>query len=124
MSFLTDGIIKYKNKYFIFEFKTETANKWYGRMGVDPGHKHQAIAYSINFGIDQVLFVYENRDNCQKKCYLFEVTSDMKQDILGYISNCDNYISENKVPPKPAEANGKFCQYCGYRKVCDKDGCQ
>ena len=28
MSFMCDGIIKYKSKYFIFEFKTETANKW------------------------------------------------------------------------------------------------
>ena len=27
MSFMCDGIIKYKSKYFIFEFKTETANK-------------------------------------------------------------------------------------------------
>lgn len=36
MSFMTDGIIKYKSKYFIFEFKTETSNKFFRRQDVDP----------------------------------------------------------------------------------------
>ena len=36
MSFMTDGIIRYKGKYFIFEFKTETSNKFYRRQDVDP----------------------------------------------------------------------------------------
>lgn len=36
MSFMCDGIIRYKNKYFIFEFKTETADKFYNRKDVDP----------------------------------------------------------------------------------------
>ena len=29
MSFMTDGIIRYKGKYFIFEFKKETSDKFY-----------------------------------------------------------------------------------------------
>lgn len=120
MSFLTDGIIKYKNKYYIFEFKTETSNKWWSRTGVDPKHYHQAICYALNFGLDNVLFVYENRDTCQKKAFMFHVIDEMKQDILGYISTCDSYVQENKVPPK--EINNKICQYCSYRKRCDKDG--
>lgn len=120
MSFLTDGIIKYQNKYYIFEFKTETSNKWWSRTGVDDKHKHQATAYSINFGLDKVLFVYENRDNCQKKAFLLDITNDMKQELIGYILTCDTYLNENKVPPKIND--NKICQYCGYRKRCNKDG--
>ncbi len=120
MSFLTDGIIKYRGKYYIFEFKTEIANKWYSRLSVDTKHYQQAISYSINFGLDGVIFLYENRDTCQKKCYLLEITDEMKQDVLGYMSNCDTYIEQNKIPPKII--NTKICQYCSYKERCKKDG--
>lgn len=121
MSFLTDGIVKYKGKYYIFEFKTETSNKWWVRTGVDPKHYKQAISYALNFGLDNVLFVYENRDTCQKKCYMFHVTDDMKNEVLGYILTCDSYIKEKRVPPKP-DVDNKVCQYCNYRKMCDSNG--
>lgn len=121
MSFLTDGIVKYRGKYYIFEFKTEISSKWWSRTGVDVKHKHQATAYSVNFGLDKVLFVYENRDNCQKKAYLLDVTEDMKQELYGYILTCDSYVQEKRIPPKSIVDN-KVCQYCSYRKRCDKDG--
>lgn len=120
MSFLTDGIIKYKNKYYIFEFKTEISNKWFSRIFVDEKHYKQATAYSINFGIDDVVFVYENRDTCQKKAYLLTVTGKMKQELLAYIYSCDEYIANKQVPPKCSEA--KYCQYCQYKEKCRKDG--
>ena len=55
MSFMTDGIIRYKGKYFIFEFKTETSDKFYQRKGVDKKLYNQATAYSIAFKLDKVL---------------------------------------------------------------------
>lgn len=119
MSFLTDGIIKYKSKYYIFEFKTETSNKWFSRTGVDKSHYNQAICYPLNFGLSDVLFVYENRDTCLKKSYILHISNDMKMDIIGYISNCDNYIANNEIPPKQED---KGCQYCSYRKRCNQDG--
>lgn len=74
MSFMTDGIIRYKGKYFIFEFKTETSDKFYQRKGVDKKHYNQATAYSIAFKLDKVLFIYENRNTLEKKAYIKEVT--------------------------------------------------
>ena len=74
MSFMTDGIIRYKGKYFIFEFKTETSDKFYQRKGVDKKHYNQATAYSIAFKLDKVLFIYENRNTLDKKAYIKEVT--------------------------------------------------
>ena len=120
MSFLTDGIIKYKNKYYIFEFKTETSNKWFARNGVDKKHYHQGTAYALNFNLDDVMFVYENRDTCLKKAYILHITDEMKNDIVGYISNCDSYIDNNQVPEKVLD--NKICKYCSYRKRCEKDG--
>lgn len=121
MSFMCDGIVKYKSKYFIFEFKTETADKFYRRTGVDENHYNQATAYSINFGIDNVLFVYENRNTLDKKAYIRHVTDDMKQELIGKIEYCDSYVKQLKAPPKPQDITKKTCAYCVYRDKCEED---
>lgn len=124
MRFLTDGIVRYKGKYYIFEFKTEISRKWLKRVGIDPVHLSQGCAYSENFGIDEVIFVYENRDTCEKKAYLLSVTPDMrKEKITGFIENCNNYVNEHLVPPMPIDADTlKKCKYCHYKGRCAVDG--
>lgn len=121
MSFMCDGIIKYKSKYFIFEFKTETSNKFYKRTNVDESHYNQATAYSIAFGINQVLFVYENRDTLDKKAYIREVTDEMKEELIGKIEYCDGYVKKLKAPPKPLDVPKKACTYCEYKRKCEGD---
>lgn len=123
ISFLCDGIIKYKSQYYILEIKTETVYKWQARAGVAPEHIPQGVAYSVCFGIDQVMFVYENRDNTDKKAYVLEVTDEMKFDyIISKIEECDSYVKRLEVPPKPENAGTKLCQYCNYKTECRKDG--
>ena len=121
ISFLCDGIIFYKGQYYILVIKTESSYKWMARNSVDPAHYNQATAYSLSFGINQVIFLYENRDNCTKKTYLFEVTGDMKQALIGYMENCNEYIKQHKAPPKPADVSRKTCDYCKYKGQCRKD---
>ena len=121
MSFMCDGIIKYKSKYFIFEFKTESSNKFYRRTGVDLSHYNQATAYSLAFGIDKVLFIYESRDTLDKKAYIREVTNEMKEELVGRIEYCDSYVKKLKAPPKPQDVSKKTCSYCIYKQQCGKD---
>ena len=120
ISFLCDGIIKYHNHYYIIEFKTEGSSKFFARNAVDQNHYKQATAYSLALGIDNVLFVYISRDTLNMKTYMFNVTSEMKEDLVAYIEECDNCISQLKVPPK--SDNKKACMYCGYKLYCTKDG--
>ena len=121
MSFLCDGIIKYHNHYYILEIKTEASFKFMNRKDVDPSHYHQATAYSIAFGLDDVIFLYECRDNCDKKAFMFHVTDDMKQELLSYIEECDSYIKKHKVPHMPGDVAKKTCSYCNYKNQCRKD---
>lgn len=121
LSFLCDGIIKYKGQYYIFEFKTEVSKKFLMRKDVDEDHKKQATAYALSLGIDKVLFVYECRDNCDKKSYMLDVTDDMKKNLIQLIQDCDDYVDANVVPPKPKDIKTKTCQYCKYRLACRKD---
>lgn len=122
MSFMCDGIIKYKNHYYILELKTENSYKFANRKDVDPSHYNQGTAYSLAFGIDQVLFVYINRDVLDMKAFMFNVTPEMKQNLIGYIEECDGYVERKIAPPKPENVSKKACSYCIYKTQCNKDG--
>jgi CRISPR/Cas system-associated exonuclease Cas4 (RecB family) len=122
MSFLCDGIIKYKGKYYILEIKTETQNKFWDRQGVNPDHVLQGTAYSLAFGINQVLFLYECRDNCSKKTFMLDVTDEMRENLKKKIFDCMQYVDSQSVPPKPIDLSKKACAYCGYAERCKSDG--
>lgn len=121
MSFMCDGIIKYKKHYYILELKSESSYKWIQRAGVDPSHYRQATAYSISLGLPEVLFIYINRDNMDMKSYMFKPTSDMKNDLEGIIQNCEGYVNRMITPPKPEDVSRKTCEYCDYKTACRKE---
>lgn len=120
MSFLCDGIVRYKGKYYILELKTEASFKFNGRTDVDLKHHNQGTAYSLAFGIDDVIFVYINRDLLDMRSFMFTVTNEMRQKLVDKIQECDSYVQSNKVPPKP-EMSNKVCAYCSYKGRCDCD---
>jgi len=122
MSFLCDGIIRYKNKYFILEIKTESSSKFWNRQGVNPDHILQGTAYSLNFGLDDVIFLYECRDNCSKKCYMLHVTDEMRKELVEKIKECDRCVASNTIPPIPQNLGKNTCSYCNYSLRCKIDG--
>lgn len=113
--FLCDGIVKINGIYYIVEIKTENANSFYFRQNVAEEHKHQATCYSLSFNINNVIFIYENRDNCLKKSYLFYVSKEQKDEVVNLINKCNKYV-ENKEIPIRIECKG--CNYCDYKKKC------
>ena len=121
MSFLCDGIIRYKSKYYILELKTEASFKWQTRAGVDTKHYNQGIAYSLNLGLDNVIFVYINRDVLDMKAFMFDVTDDMRQGLVNLVTECQGYVDRQIVPPKPTDLSKFACKYCGYKNLCDVD---
>jgi CRISPR/Cas system-associated exonuclease Cas4 (RecB family) len=122
MSFLCDGIIKYHGKYYILEIKTETSYKFLNRENVNPDHILQGTAYSLALGIDNVLFLYESRDNCLKKTYMLHVTDDMRGNLQNKIYECLEYVQAKVLPPKPSDVSKKTCTYCNYSGRCKQDG--
>ena len=118
MSFLCDGIIKYKGRYYILEIKTESSSKFWNRKDVNPDHVLQGTAYALNFDINKVIFLYECRDNCSKKTFMLTVSDEMKMDLVGKITECDDYVSRFELPPKPIDISKKACEYCPYVNLC------
>jgi len=120
MSFLCDGIIRYKNKYYILELKTEASFKWQTRSAVDTKHYMQGTAYSFNLGLDDVIFIYINRDVLDMKAFMYNVTDSMRQALVSIINDCQGYVDRQIPPPKP-DVPKNMCKYCGYKNVCELD---
>jgi CRISPR/Cas system-associated exonuclease Cas4 (RecB family) len=121
ISFMCDGIIKYNGKYYILELKTETSSKWYTRTGVDSKHYHQAYSYSNSLQLNDVLFVYIDRDMLNMKAYLFNVTDEMRQEIVDYATDVASYVERQIAPPKRDDASPQKCRYCMYQTRCKGD---
>lgn len=120
MSFLCDGIIKYKGKYYILEIKTESSYKWSKRTGVDEKHIPQACSYSLCFGIPEVIFIYENRDTCSKKSFIFKPSQhQIEEEVINKITTCESYVKDCIAPPKCE--NKRLCAYCNYSEICKKE---
>ena len=121
LSFRCDGLIKYRGKYYIIEIKSEKRDKWYKRTGVDPSHYPQGTAYSCTLNVPDVIFIYVNRDIFDLKTYMFHPTEDMRLEFVNKINDCESYVAELKVPPKPENAPIKACQYCSYVEECKRE---
>ena len=122
MSFMCDGIIRYKNHYYILEIKTEASFKWANRTDTDPSHYNQGTSYSVAFNIPEVIFLYINRDILDMKAYRFIPTDQMKEDLVGTIEECEGYVGRLVCPPKPIYISRNVCNYCSYKNQCRKDG--
>ncbi len=116
MSFMCDGILRIGKEYYVLEIKTESTFKFTSRFGVDEKHYAQATCYSLLLGLSKIIFLYENRDTCTKKTFLFEVTEKMRQDIREKISFVEKCVKDD-ILPAPCK-NEKVCMYCGYSLKC------
>lgn len=118
MRFLCDGIIRYKGDYYILEIKTETSMK-FGHSDAHTAHKRQATCYSLLLGIDKIIFLYENRDTCNKDAFLVEITDGMKERVINIVDRVNKAIELKDVPMKTSDT--KNCMYCQYRKTCKNE---
>lgn len=118
LRFKCDGIIIYKGVKMILEIKTEEHFKFTSRVCADPKHAYQGRCYSMCFGINQVMFLYENRNYTTRKAYQVEITDSEITDVKQRITNLLDYQTKQLVPPKEKDK----CVYCDYKQECKKYG--
>lgn len=120
LSFMADGILKINEEFYLFEHKSEVSFKHNRRVYVDESHYNQAYCYSLAFGINKVIFTYQNRDFGALKSYLLEVTDENRQSIIDLIAYVDKCV-ENDIIPHTEGATEKTCRYCNYSNICPKE---
>ena len=112
--FQPDGVIRFMGKEVILEVKTESTYQFSNRYEPKEDHKWQATSYGMGLGIDYVLFLYEDRNFCKKKLYLWKITDEMKERVKAKIRTV-NTACKTGIPP---EKNEDKCTYCKYKNEC------
>lgn len=112
--FQPDGVIRFMGKDVILEVKTESTYQHSNRYEPKEDHKYQATCYGMGLGIDYVLFLYEDRNFCGKKAYLWKISDEMKEKVLSKINLVNKAIATG-VPPEKDEDK---CTYCRYKREC------
>ena len=56
------------------------------------------------------------------KTVMFTVTLENKRNLVGRINECEECIKVSIPPKKDENTPKKACNYCNYKKQCQKDG--
>lgn len=112
--FQPDGVIRFMGKEVILEVKTESTYQFSNRYEPKEDHKWQGTSYGMGLGIDYVLFLYEDRNFCKKKLYLWKITDEMKERVKAKIHTVNTSVKTG-VPPEKSEDK---CTYCKYKNEC------
>lgn len=117
--FQPDGVILYRGRKYLLEIKTETVFGFQKRVMPKDAHlDFQATCYSAGMGLNNIMFVYECRDNTAKKPYIVSVTDEMRANVLNKIKRVKWYIKTNTCPPMEKDK----CTYCKYKTLCKSIG--
>lgn len=117
--FKADGIVKYLGKFYVLEIKTENSKKFASHnktLEVHSKHTLQGGFYGMNFGIDQVMFLYENRDTCDMFITIMDITPELKNKIKYLIKETLAYGDANQIAPRKVDKNE--CRFCPYQARC------
>lgn len=131
---MCDGILNYTpdGSKVLFEFKTKSTTigtvGTYKLKGVQEEHRIQAVAYSILFGVDEVVFMYESvaKDGWTKgaeakvdfRTFYVKITEEDRKNLLDRLSEIASDYYANKLPEKESEK----CFFCVYKEACERVG--
>lgn len=121
--FKADGIVKFKGEYYILEIKTENSRKYTSHVKtLEPHEKHklQGTFYGMSFGIDKVMFLYENRDSCATFITVFDITQQAIDKVEKIIADVLKYGENGWVAPRTVSKDE--CKFCPYQARCDAYG--
>ncbi len=129
---MMDGVLEYKDGSKVgFEFKTKSttiaAVGDFKLRKPQEGHVEQVTAYSILFGLEDFLLLYESvaKDGWMKgaearsdlKAFHVKVTEEQKDTLLSKFDRVTKAVKDN-IAPAP-ELNK--CIFCPYKTLCEAE---
>lgn len=140
---MMDGVLEYTpdGSKLGFEFKTKSTTiasiGEYKLKDIQSSHRAQITAYSILFGLDEFIVMYESvaKDWWGKgeearpdlRPFYAKVTDEEKYTMMAKFKKVAGMVKNNELPPaefpedrKEYETNFK-CIFCPYKSVCEKD---
>lgn len=129
---MMDGILQYKDKSTVgFEFKTKTNSVaqvgTFKMKAPAPYHIQQCTAYSLLFGMDEFVLMYEAvaKDQWMKgeeartdiRTFYHYVTDKEKRELLDKFAEVAKDVQDKEIPEMEVEK----CIFCPYQYKCKKE---
>lgn len=121
--FACDGIIKWKGHYYLLEIKTSEFSSWDKQCDAKEEHIDQVKCYSALLKLDGVLFLYQDRQYGQLKCYEEKMTYVDHIQVIRRFEYVIDMVNKN-LAPDPLPKGDKWCtpSMCPYFKKCAEYG--
>jgi len=130
---MMDGVLVYTpdGSQIGFEFKTKSttigAIGSYKMKDIQESHKEQCIAYSLLFGLDEFIILYESlaKDNWTKRedarpdlrAFYYKVTEKDREKMLNKFIRVAEYFYAGELPTHDMNK----CIFCPYKGRCSDD---
>lgn len=121
--FSCDGVIRWKDKYYLLEIKTSEFMSWDEMTDPKVEHIDQVKCYATLLNLHDVIFLYQDRQYGEFKCYEYHVTDSTMQDIKQRINYVMDMVKKN-LAPEPLPKGDKWCtrSMCPYFDKCAEYG--
>lgn len=129
---MMDGILNYTPEGMVVGFEFKTKSNTIGQVGnykmkdATESHKLQCVAYSLLFGIDDYIIMYESlaKDGWNKgieakqdiRAFHFHVTEDMRQALLDKFSEVVSCVEKGIEPEQELDK----CLFCPFKYMCNE----
>lgn len=119
IKFAPDGIIFWKDKYWLLEIKTSEYNSFEKLTDPKPEHIDQIKCYATILNIQDALVLYQDRLFGELKCFEVHITEEDMTQIWGMFKEVQDDVIKNIAPPK-LPTGDKHCtpSICRYYNRC------
>ena len=121
--FACDGIVRFNGKVYLLEIKTAEFSSLNDLTGPKEKHLDQIKCYSTLLGIDDVLFLYQDRQWGELKCFEVNVSELEHRAVRAKMDNV-MYLAEVNIAPEGLPVGDPDCNpsMCPYYKTCKEWG--
>jgi CRISPR/Cas system-associated exonuclease Cas4 (RecB family) len=118
ISAMIDGAFFWKDRDYLFEFKTIKSSGFDELFEPQTDHKLQGLLYSLCLGIRSIIFLYINKDTQGWKAFIVDYTEEQIEWVKEKVLEIESYIINLELPPKEVDDQ---CKWCGFSSMCKKD---
>lgn len=121
--FACDGLIRYHDKIYLLEIKTSEYASWNELTDPKPQHIDQIKFYASLLYIHDVLFLYQDRQYGDFKCFEVHVSDSDIQTVFDRIKHVTEMVSKH-LAPDPLPKGSSWCtpSMCPYYHKCAEYG--
>ena len=121
--FACDGIIRFQNKVRLLEIKTSEYNSWNDLTEPKPKHLDQIKCYATLLNIPDVLFLYQERNYGECKCFEITVSESEQASLKERMTRVMELVEAN-IAPEGLPVGDDWCSpsMCPYHAKCKEWG--